>query len=46
MHDAILCRIFGADQMTKIMGSFRLGDDIPIENQQVKCLMNPVVSCD
>lgn len=30
-------RVFGGDQVTKIMDSFRLSDDIPIENKQV-CL--------
>lgn len=28
-------RVFGGDQVTKIMDSFRLSDDIPIENKQV-----------
>lgn len=29
-------RVFGGDQVTKIMDSFRLSDDIPIENKQVR----------
>lgn len=31
----VCIRVFGGDQVTKIMDSFRLSDDIPIENKQV-----------
>ncbi|CAM9736693.1 unnamed protein product [Pylaiella littoralis] len=40
--DDDIFRVFGGDQVTKIMDSFRLSDDIPIENKQVSATLDKV----
>ncbi|CAM9543619.1 unnamed protein product, partial [Ectocarpus sp. 4 AP-2014] len=42
LDDDIFSRVFGGDQVTKIMDSFRLSDDIPIENKQVSATLDKV----